>query len=278
MGASLAFYTLFALAPVLLIAIAIAGQVFGAEAVRGQIVGQIDGLLGCEAATAIQTLLQGARRPGAGTAATIVGGATFLLTASGAFLELQAAFNTIWRVEPRPGLNLKKFLLNRAQSFGLVLSIGFLLLVSLVVSAGLAATAAWMAHRLPVSPWFWTGVNIVTSLAVITVLFALLFKFLPDVELAWRDVWSGAVITSVLFSIGKFAIGLYIARSATASSYGAAGSMLVLLLWVYYSAQILLLGAEFTRVRAQQHGLRRAPRRGIARKGAAPPRKNKAIP
>ena len=250
LGASLAYYTLFALAPMLLIAIAIAGQAFGREAVRGQLVGEIDGLLGREAASAIQTLLQGATRSGSGILATIVGGVTFILTSTGAFLELQTAFNTIWRVKPKPGAGLKRFLLNRAQSFGLVLSVGFLLLVSLLISAALSAAADWLERQAPIAAAFWVVVNLLVSLGVITVLFALLFKYLPDVELGWRDVWTGAIATSVLFTVGKFFIGLYIGRSSTASSYGAAGSILVLLLWVYYSAQIFLFGAEFTEVYA----------------------------
>jgi membrane protein len=277
LGASLAYYTLFALAPILLIAIAIAGQVFGKEAVRGQLVGEIDGLLGREAAAAIQTLLQGATRTSTGILATIVGGVTFILTSTGAFLELQTALNTIWRVKPKPGQGLKRFLLNRAQSFGLVLSVGFLLLVSLLISAALSAAADWLERQAPIAPAFWVVANLVVSLGVVTVLFALLFKYLPDVELRWRDVWTGAVATSLLFTVGKFFIGLYIGRSATASSYGAAGSILVLLLWVYYSAQILLLGAEYTRIHTEGQG-RRARPRALAEKDPVPPKHPRTLP
>jgi len=277
LGASLAYYTLFALAPILLIAIAIAGWVFGAEAVRGELVGQVEGLMGREGAEAVQALLRGARRENGGALAAIIGGAAFVLTSTGAFLELQTAFNTIWRVEPKPGASVKKFLVNRAQSFGLVLAIGFLLLVSLVINTLLAAAAGWVERQAPLVPLFWDAANFVTSLGVITVLFAMLFKFLPDVELRWRDVWTGALVTSLLFGIGKYVIGLYIARSATATSYGATGSVLVVLLWVYYSAQILLLGAEYTRVRTQER--RGAPKtKVIADKAETRPRRAKALP
>jgi membrane protein len=278
LGAALAYYTLFALAPVLLIAIAIAGQFFGPEAVRGEIVRQVEGLMGREAATGIQTLLEGASGHHSGTLAAILGTLTFLITASGAFLELQTALNTIWRVKPRADAPVKRFLLNRAQSFGLVLAIGFLLLVSLVVSAGVSAAAGWLQNAVQIDPLIWNAANAVISLAVATVLFALLFKYLPDVELRWRDVWAGAVATSLLFTIGKFFIGLYIARSSTASSYGAAGSILVLLIWVYYSAQIVLLGAEYTRIQAERSGGKPAPRRAIARKDTAPRKHAKTLP
>jgi membrane protein len=259
MGAALAYYTLFAIAPILLVAIAIAGSIFGEEAVRGQIVGQIDQLVGPEGARAVQDLLAGASRGGGDALATVVGGITFILASTGAFLELQAALNTIWRVKPKPGGKLKAFLSKRAQSFGLVVAIGFLLLVSLAVSAALAAMAEWLERCVPGSPLLWDAVNVVVSLAVSTVLFALLFRVLPDVELRWRDVWAGALVTAVLFTIGKELIGLYLGRSGTASSYGAAGSVVVLLLWVYYASQIVLLGAEFTRVATRREGSKPPP-------------------
>ena len=248
LGASLAYYTLFAVGPILLVAIAIAGLVFGDEAVRGQLVGQMDQLVGREGARAVQALLAGASQRKAGVLATVIGGVTFVVAATGAFLELQAALNTIWRVKPRPGVNLKGFLLDRLRSFGLVVAIGFLLMVSLAVSAALAALSGWLGRRSPGLPLLWNAVNVLISLGVITVLFAMLYRFLPDVRLRWRDVWIGALVTAVLFTIGKQLIGLYLGQSSTASSYGAAGSVVVLLLWVYYSSQIVLLGAEFTRV------------------------------
>ena len=259
MGASLAFYTLFAIAPVLLMAIAIAGFVFGDEAVRGEIVGQLDHLVGREGAAAIQALLEGASQKRSGTVATVLGGFTFLLTSTGAFLELQVAFNTIWRVKPRPGTQLKAFVIDRVRSFGLVVAIGFLLLVSLTVSAALAALNTWLSSLSPTNTTLWTIVNALVSMAVTTGLFAILFRFVPDVRLRWRDVTTGAVVTAVLFSIGQQVIGWYLGQSTVASSYGAAGSVMVLLLWVYYSCQIVLFGAEFTRVWAARHGTKVKP-------------------
>jgi membrane protein len=259
LGASLAYYTLFAIAPILLVATAIAGMVFGAEAVRGEIVGQLDQLIGREGALAVQSLLEGASRRPAGIVATVIGGIAFVVAATGAFLELQVALNTIWRVKPNPVMNVRAFLMNRLRSFGLVVAIGFLLLVSLAVTAGTAALDAWLFNLSPDIPAVWSVVSIVLSLAVTTGLFALLFGVLPDVRLRARDVMAGAFMTAVLFTIGQQLIGLYLGQSSIASSYGAAGSMMILLLWVYYSCQILLFGAEFTRVYALRHGARPAP-------------------
>lgn len=250
LGASVAFYTLFAIAPILLVAIAIAGTVFGAEAVRGEIVGQIDGLVGRDGGKAVQALLQGASHRQDNGIAAVIGGVTFVLAACGAFLELQAAFNAIWRVAPSADGQLREFLLSRLRSFGLVVAIGFLLLVSLAASAAAVALGNWMARWAPAMPIVLQSINALVSLAVTTALFALLFKFLPDVVLAWGDVLKGALVTAVLFTIGKEVIGLYLGQSGTASSYGAAGSVIVLLLWVYYSSQIVLIGAEFTRLQA----------------------------
>lgn len=247
LGASLAYYTLFAIAPILVVAIGIAGLVFGDEAVRGEIAGQLEGLMGRQGAEAIQAMLQGASKKGAGIVATVVGGLTTLLAATGAFLELQTSLNAIFRAKPKTGAALSTFVKVRLRSFGLVLAIGFLLLVSLAVSAGLAATAGWLERTGVGTPAIWWVANFVVSLGVISVLFALLYRFLPDRRLEWRDVWIGAVATSVLFTIGKQLIGLYLGRSSTASSYGAAGSVVIVLLWVYYSSQIVLIGAEYTR-------------------------------
>jgi membrane protein len=259
LGASLAYYTLFAIAPVLLVATAIAGMVFGAEAVRGEIVGQLDQLLGREGALAVQSLLEGASQRRTGIVATIIGGIAFVVAATGAFLELQAALNTIWRVKPKPGLNFKPFVINRLLSFGLVVAIGFLLMVSLAVTAALAALSGWLAERSPSMPLVWSAVTVLVALLVTTALFALLYRVLPDVHLRWRDVTTGAFVTAVLFTVGQQCIGLYLGQSSVASSYGAAGSVMILLLWVYYSCQILLLGAEFTRAYARRHGARPAP-------------------
>lgn len=267
LGASLAYYTLFALSPILVIAIAIAGSVFGAEAVRGQIVGEIDGLIGKQGAEAIQTLLQGVHRDQAGTVAVIVGAITLIIASSGAFLELQHALNTIFRVKTDPKKSgIERLILSRLRSFGLVVSIGFLLLVSLLVSAALSA----LTMRIQLSefggPVLLQAINLLVSLAVMTLLFGLIYRVLPDVRLAWRDVWTGAFVTSLLFSIGKLLIGLYLGQSSVASSYGAAGSVVVLLVWVYYSAQVILLGAEFTRVYAEHRQGRAPPPNQLARR------------
>ena len=247
LGASLAYYTLFALSPVLLVATAIAGLVFGPDAVRGEIVGQIQGLVGRQGAEAVQSMLESASRPSTSIPATIVGLVTFFLGATGAFLELQTALNAIWRVKPRPGTNVRDFLVQRLISFGLVVGVGFLLLVSLLVSAALAALSRYLGHIFPALTAFWEAANVLVSLFVITLLFAMIYKILPDVRLRWRDVWIGALVTAGFFSVGKQLIGLYLGTSSVASSFGAAGSVVVLLVWVYYSAQVVLLGAEFTR-------------------------------
>lgn len=255
LGASIAYYTLFSLAPILMIAIAIAGLLFGEEAVRGQIVHQADDLLGREGAVALQALLEGASRERDGGTVALIGTITFLVAATGAFMELQHALNTIFKVKQSPRSKLKEFIKDRVRSFGLVVSIGFLLLVSLLVSAALTGLSDWMQRTTGDGLSFiWQIVNIVISLAVITVLFALIFRYLPDASLNWSDVWMGAFITSLLFIGGKELIGLYLGRSSVASSYGAAGSVVVLLLWVYYAAQLVLLGAEITRVRAKHLG------------------------
>src|SRR6187455_3264061 len=259
LGASLAYYTLFAIAPVLLVATAIAGMVFGPEAVRGEIVGQLDQLIGLEGARAVQSLLEGASRRQTGIVATAVGSIAFVVAATGAFLELQAALNIIWRVRPNPRGYFKPFVINRLLSFGLMVAIGFLLMVSLAVTAALAALSGWLAERSPSIPLVWSVITVLVSLIVTTVLFALLYRVLPDVHLRWRDVTAGAFVTAVLFTIGQQFIGLYLGQSSVASSYGATGSVMILLLWVYYSCQILLLGAEFTRAYALRQGTQPAP-------------------
>jgi membrane protein len=257
LGASLAYYTLFALAPVLVIAIAIGGLIFGAEAVRGEIVGQIQGLIGREGAKAVQSMLEGASRPSSSIAATVVGVITFFLAATGAFLELQTALNTIWHVEPKhDGSYLRVLIMQRVISFGLVVALGFLLVTSLLVSAALAAIHRYMGGAFPGVVVLWEALNVVVSLGVITLLFAMIYKVLPDVKLVWSDVWIGGLVTAGLFTIGKLLIGVYLGTASIASSYGAAGSVIVILVWVYYSAQIILLGAEFTRAYVEEFGRR----------------------
>ncbi|MFN8498322.1 MAG: YihY/virulence factor BrkB family protein [Anaerolineae bacterium] len=263
LGASLAYYTVFSLAPLLVIAIGIAGVVFGAQAAQGQIMNAIGGLVGEQGAEGIQAMVAGAsRQPSGGIIATIIGLVALLFGASGVFGALQDSLNTMWEVQPKPGRGILGMIKDRFFSFSMVLGTGFLLLVSLIISAGLSAVGAWLGNALPGGEALWQVINFIVSLAVITVIFALLFKYIPDAKIAWRDVWVGAFITALLFTIGKFAIGLYLGHSAFGSSYGAAGSLLVLLLWVYYSAQILFFGAEFTQVYANQYGSHVAPEPG----------------
>jgi membrane protein len=260
MGAALAYYTLFSLAPILVVAIAVAGLVFGPEAVRGEIVGQIDGLIGPQGAQAVQAMLEGAARPSNSIPATIVGVITFFLGATGAFLELQTDLDAIWRVKPKESTSFWRALLKqRLVSFGLVLGFAFVLLTSLVVSAALAALHTYMGNAFPGGAVLWEALNVIVSLAVIAALFAMIYKVLPDVRLSWSDVIVGALVTAGLFTLGKFLIGLYIGTSAFASTYGAAGSVIVILVWVYYSAQIILLGAEFTREYVKRFGSKPAP-------------------
>jgi membrane protein len=267
LGASLAFYTLFAIAPVLLVSMGIVGLVFGPSDARVHLVNQTRDLVGDPGAQAIEGLLAGAAQRKAGVLATILGSVTFLLAVSGAFLELQAALNHIWHVKARPGLNLRGFVIDRARSFGLVVALGFVLLVSLVVSAALAALATWIGSALPGGPIWLAAVNVAVSLVVVTLLFALLYRVLPDVRLRSRDVLVGAFVTALFFTIGKELIGLYLGRSSVASSYGAAGAVAILLLWVYYTSQVVLFGAEFTRAYARVGGRRPRPQSFALREG-----------
>jgi membrane protein len=259
LGAALAYYTIFSLAPLLLIVTAVAGLVWGREAVQGQLVGQMRGIVGTQGAEAIQTMVANAGRHGSGVLATILGLVTILFGATGVFVQLQSALDRIWNVEPKPGAGIWSFIRTRMISFGMVLGIGFLLLVSLVVTAAVAALGQWATGLLPGGEMLVNILTFVVSFALITLLFAMIYKVLPDVEIAWRDVWIGAAVTALLFTIGKFLIGLYLAHSTVASTYGAAGSLVVLLLWIYYSSQILFLGAEFTEVYATRYGSRIRP-------------------
>ncbi|HXS79697.1 MAG TPA: YihY/virulence factor BrkB family protein [Gammaproteobacteria bacterium] len=257
MGGALSYYTLFSLAPVLIIVIAVAGFFLGAEAARGEIVTQLRGLLGDDGAAAVQGLLESSSDPEEGLLATIVSFLLLLLGATTVFAELQSDLDRIWRAETKPISGLWSFLRARILSFGMILVLAFLLLVSLVVSAALAALGKWWGG------WFesWAVLlevlNFAIAFAITTGLFALIYKFLPRAEIAWHDVWIGAAVTALLFAVGKFLIGLYIGRSGIASGFGAAGSFVVLLVWVYYSTQIFLLGAEFTWVYAHERGSRR---------------------
>jgi membrane protein len=255
-AASLSYYTMFSIAPVLVIAVSVAGMVFGEEAARGQIQTQLQDLVGASGAEVIGQMMISARKPSSGILATVLGVIALIFGATGVFVQLQEALNHIWHVQPKPRSGVLNFLRSRFLSFAMVLVIGFLLLVSLVVSAALAGIGAYLDQLIPGWTLLWQGLNLLISFAVITVLFAMMYKILPDTHVAWRDVWLGAAVTSLLFSLGKLGIGLYLGRSTVSSSYGAAGSLAVVLIWVYYSAQILFLGAEFTQVYARSHGSR----------------------
>jgi membrane protein len=257
-SAALAFYTIFSLGPLLVVVIAVAGMVFGKEAVRGQILVQFQDWMGRDAAAFVQAILRTAARPTTNRLAGLVGILTLVFGASGVFVQLQQSLNRVWSVAPRPGAAFTSLLRKRVLSFAMILVIGFLLVVSLVLSTILTAIGDYLERRflLPVSALH--AANILVSFVIVTLLFALIYRLLPDVRLDWRDVLLGAAVTSLLFGAGKTVIGIYLARSGMASAYGAAGSLVMLTSWVYYSALIFLLGAEFTRAHA------------CARRGAAP--------
>lgn len=259
LGASLAFYSLLSLAPLVVIALAIAGAFFGDEAARGELVSQIRGLVGSEGGQAIEEMITHARKPTAGVLATLLGTATLLFGASGVFGQLQEALNTIWNVKPKPGRGIWGLVKDRFFSFTMVLGTGFLLLVSLALSASLAAVGRYLGGLIPEAQAAWAVVNGLVSFAVVAALFALIFKYVPDVAIRARDVLVGAVITAAFFTVGKFALGLYLGTQGIGSAYGAAGSLVVLVVWVYYSAQILLFGAEFTQVYARHAGVAAPP-------------------
>jgi membrane protein len=254
LGAALAYYSVFSIAPLIVIVLAVAGLIFDRETATGRINDQLQDLLGKQAADGISQLLTSANKPTEGVLATFLSTLVLLLGASGVFGELQSSLNTIWRVEPKPGRGILATIKARFLSFTMVLGTGFLLLVSLLLAAALSAIETWMKGFLPERAWLLQLLHFGVSFGITTFLFALIFKVLPDVQIRWRDVWIGAVVTALLFSLGKYAIGLYLGRSAVASSYGAAGSFVVVLIWVYYSSQILFLGAEFTKIHALVYG------------------------
>ena len=259
LAAALAYYTVFSLAPLLIIAIAIAGAIFGEEAAQGELVGQMQGLVGDSGAEVIQGAIQNANKPDTGNIASIISIVVLLFGASGVFAQLQDALNTVWEVESDPKLGIWGFIRKRMLSFGAVFGIGFLLLVFLVVSAILTGLSNYMSDLIPGIDLLWRLLDLMISFVVITFLFALMYKYLPDVKIKWSDVWIGAALTSVLFAIGKYALGLYLGRSSFGSVYGAAGSLMVLLAWIYYAAQILFFGAEFTQVYARRYGSQIVP-------------------
>lgn len=258
MGAAIAFYTVFSIAPLLIIIIAIAGALWGEDAVRGEVINQLGGLVGSEGAESIQALIRSADKPTHGIVATVISVVILLVGATRVFSELQSALDRIWEVPAvQHTAGWWRMLRARLMSMGLVLGLGFLLLVSLVISAGLAAFGGWTTGLFPGWEVVLQGLNALTSLAISTVLFAFIFKYMPQASIAWRDVWIGAIVTAVLFEIGKVLIGLYVGKSSAVSSLTAAGSFVVVLIWVYYAAQVFLLGAEFTWFYANHYGSRR---------------------
>lgn len=276
LAAALAYYAVFSLAPMLVIAIAIAGAIFGERAARGEIVGQIQGFVGAESATLIQQALENASRPDLSSVASYISLGVLFFAASGVVIQLQDALNTLWEVEPRPGRAIITFISKRILSFVMVFGIGLFLLLSLLVSAILSALSNTeliaSVTNYEVVPgfsflWLWKLLSFIISLSLITFLFALIFKFVPDAKVAWKDVWVGAWITSILFAIGRSLLGWYLGQGGIGSTYGAAGSLVVLLAWIYYSAQILLFGAEFTQVFAHRYGSQIRPSRNAVSVG-----------
>ena len=256
MGAALTFYAILSLAPVLIVATAVAGLGFWQKTAEAEVLRHIQALAGETGARVLQDAILSANRPALGAIASMIGVGTIMVGASGAFVELQDSLNKIWRVERKPGSILLGAIRQRFLSFSLVLGTGVLLLFSLVSSAALAAVEKFMGHLLPWPLFFWESVDFFFWCGVITLLLAAIFKLLPDTEIAWTDVWIGAAIASLLFTIGKVLIGLYLAGSAVGSAYGAMSAPLVVLVWIYYSAQIVLFGAEITHVYANKHGSR----------------------
>jgi len=263
LAAALAYYTTFSLAPLLVLVIAIAGLWGGREAAQNQTMAQVEDLLGAQGREFVQEMIENASRPSTGITATILGAVTLLFGALGVFNELQTSLNTIWEVKPRPAKNLaealKRFIAGRFLSFTVVLGIGFLLLASLIVSAALSALGEYISSLGLLADVWLQVANFIISFLVITLLFAMIFKWLPEVKMAWKDVWLGAAVTSLLFSVGKLLIGLYLGQSEVGNTFGAAGSLAILLIWIYYSAQILFFGAEFTQVYANRYGSKVVP-------------------
>ena len=257
-GAALAYYSVFSLGPIIVIAIAVAGLLFGHDAVTSQVMSSIKGMLGETGAKAIEAMLASASRPAAGAWATILGVGALLFAAIGVVVQLKDALNVVWEVEEDTGSGLWHFARSYVLSFAAVLALGFLLLISLLVSAGLAAAGKYASAFLPE-----TALHVLSTLVsfgVVTVLFAMMFKWLPDVAVQWHDVWMGALLTGIAFEVGKAAIGFYIGKQGLESTYGAAASIVVVLIWVYYTSQIILMGAEVTHSYAKQRGsLKKAP-------------------
>ncbi|HEX5490985.1 MAG TPA: YihY/virulence factor BrkB family protein [Candidatus Udaeobacter sp.] len=268
LSAALAFYTIFSIAPVLLIAVGVASFFFAPGTAADRIVGEMGTMIGTQGANAVKQVIESSRGFGKGVWAVSVGIITLITGATAVFGELQSALNRMWDVQAKPDRGvILSFIVDRLRSFAIAVCVGFLLLVSLVVSAAISGLQDYLDQWLPGIPWVWQTANSVSSFLVIGVLFALIYKFLPDVVIAWKDVWIGAAVTALLFSGGKYAIGIYLGRTATTSAFGAAGSLVVLLFWVYYSALISFLGAEFTQVYARRYGPGIQPKRHAVRVG-----------
>jgi membrane protein len=254
-SAALAYYTVFALAPMLIIILSVVEFFYGKEAVEGSLYGQIQGMVGASAATQIQEMIKNAAISGKSTMATIISVITLLLSATGIFTEIQDSINSIWHLKAKPKVGFMKILMNRLISFSMVVSLGFVLLVSLVITAMIEAFGKALERMMPdVTVYIIYAINLVVTLGVVTVLFGIIFKVLPDAKIRWKDVFAGSFVTAILFIIGKFLITVYLGASNVTSSYGAAGSLIVILLWVYYSSIILYFGATFTRIYAQLKG------------------------
>ncbi len=259
LAGALAYFTLLSLAPLVVLAIAIAGLAFDEDATRGRLASELGAVVGQNGAAAVRAIVESAQTPRAGIVSSVVGLVVLLFGASGVFTELQGSLDTIWEVEPKPGRGIGGAIRDRLFSFAMVMGVAFMLLVSLVLSAGLAAAGSFFERSLPGGEAVWQILNFLFSFVVVSALFAVTFKVVPDAEIRWRDVWIGAVATAFLFNVGKLLIGIYLGKSSVASSYGAAGSLVVLVIWVYYSALILLLGAEFTQVYTKSFGSRIRP-------------------
>ena len=254
LSAALAYYSIFSIAPLLVIAISVAGLVLGEEAVRGQLYEQLKGYVGAQAAESVQSMVQSASKKSDGWMGAVLGFITLMLGASGVFGQLKDALNTIWEVKAKGGAGVWGFVRARLLNFGMVLVIGFLLLTSLLMTAALAALNGYFESIVGMPPFVGAVLGFILSFGVVATLFAFIFKVLPDAKIEWRNVWIGAVVTALLFELGKFGLGYYLGRESTASSFGAAGSVVLLLLWVYYASCILLFGAEFTQVYARESG------------------------
>jgi len=253
-SAALAYYSVFSLAPLLLIAVAVAGIIFGEQAAQGAIAAKLQGAIGPDSAAAVEEMVESARETGENGTMAAFGVGLLLFSATGVFAQLKEAMNSVWGIKELPGQGIRSFFTSRFLSLSMVMAIGFLLIVSLVVSTILTAAGDWLGVLLPIHPVLWRFMSFVAALVIVTFLFALIFKILPDAHIQWRDVWTGAFLTALLFSIGKFLLALYLGREGAVSAPGAAGALILTLSWVFYTSNILLFGAEFTQVWARHKG------------------------